>query len=202
MAKTKSQSTTQRRRDPEEKREHLLEAARELFVTQGFEKTTTKQIVERSGVSEGILYHQFGSKFGLFREVIEAYAKEAILEFAPRHKGPPDAEQIIRNLVRFVDRDRRFLVLVDSCRPLLEEHGLPTLRDLVVPEIEATIRSAVSEKRVLPTSPAILAEFQYAIVEATYRGWIQSRSKKAKEAFIQEGVRSMRALLAPFLDDA
>ena len=99
MVAAHTQPDSPRRRDPEEKRERLLKAARELFVANGFEKTTTKQIVERSGVSEGILYHQFGSKFGIFRALTEAYAREAIAEFAPRDQGRLDAEQIIRNQV-------------------------------------------------------------------------------------------------------
>ena len=48
-----------RRRNPEEKRGRLLAAARELFISQGFDGTTTKQIAEQAGVSEGILFHQF-----------------------------------------------------------------------------------------------------------------------------------------------
>ena len=195
------QQDAPRRRDPKDKRERLLKAARELFVANGFEKTTTKQIVQRSGVSEGILYHQFGSKFGIFRVLTEAYAREAIAEFAPRDRGPLRAEQIIRNLIAFADRDRRFFALVDSSTPLLQEHGIPTLSELIVPAIEATIRASTLDTGALPAQPAILAEFQYAIVQATYRGWLSSRSTKKKEAFIREGVRSMEALLRPYIDE-
>ncbi len=190
-----------RRRDPKEKRERLLKAARELFVANGFEKTTTKQIVQRSGVSEGILYHQFGSKFGIFRALTESYARDAIAEFAPRDQGRPQAEQIVRALIAFADRDRRFFALVDSSAPLLQEHGIPTLPELIVPAIEATIRASTGDPRALPAQPAILAEFQYAVVQATYRGWLSSRSAKKKEAFIREGVRSMEALLRPYTDE-
>ena len=184
-----------RRRDPKEKRERLLKAARALFVEHGFEKTTTKQIAERSGVSEGILFHQFGSKFGIFRALTEAYAEDAIAAFDPPGQGPLRAEQILRNLIAFADRDRSFFALVESSAPLLRKHGIPTLPELVVPAIEATIRSSTRDLETLSAEPVVLAEFQYALVEAACRGWLRSRSTGEKEAFIREGVRSMEALL-------
>lgn len=43
----------------------LLEAAREVFLAKGF-SATTAEVAERAGVSEGILFHRFGTKHALF----------------------------------------------------------------------------------------------------------------------------------------
>jgi TetR/AcrR family transcriptional regulator, fatty acid metabolism regulator protein len=43
-------------------REHLLDAALELFAERGFEATTTKLIAERAGVPNGLIYYYFGTK--------------------------------------------------------------------------------------------------------------------------------------------
>jgi AcrR family transcriptional regulator len=43
----------------------LLECAREVFLEKGF-SATTSEVAKRAGVSEGILFHRFGSKAALF----------------------------------------------------------------------------------------------------------------------------------------
>lgn len=47
-------------------RDTLLSAAREVFLANGYAEATVADIVERSGVSVGSLYHHFGGKPGLF----------------------------------------------------------------------------------------------------------------------------------------
>ncbi len=49
------------------RRQQILEAALDLFANQGFSATTTKQIAERVGVTEGLIFHYFPSKAELLR---------------------------------------------------------------------------------------------------------------------------------------
>ena len=50
----------------------LLEAARELFAHQDYRSTTTREIADRAGVLEHLLFRNFGSKAALFREALVA----------------------------------------------------------------------------------------------------------------------------------
>jgi AcrR family transcriptional regulator len=43
----------------------ILRSAEDLFLEQGFEKTSMRQIAERSGLTKGALYHHFDSKEAL-----------------------------------------------------------------------------------------------------------------------------------------
>jgi len=52
-------------------RRALLDAARELFAERGYAGTATEEIVQRTGVTRGALYHQFRDKKDLFRAVYE-----------------------------------------------------------------------------------------------------------------------------------
>ena len=45
-----------------ERRAEIVEAARELYDTQGLASTTVKDITEKVGVSRSLLYHYFDSK--------------------------------------------------------------------------------------------------------------------------------------------
>lgn len=100
----------------------LLEAARTLFEQQGYQATTTKQIVRLAEVDAPTMYRHFSSKAQLFEEA----TLEVMSEFIDRHfeywrSGPPggDLEALVRNFVvgffEVIDRYREsFRVLLAS----------------------------------------------------------------------------------------
>lgn len=59
----------------------LIEAARPLFATRGYEAVGTEEIVAAAGVTRGALYHHFDGKRGLFASVFEAVEEELITNF-------------------------------------------------------------------------------------------------------------------------
>jgi AcrR family transcriptional regulator len=67
-----TKSTPIPRRGTEEVRSLLLAAGSELFAAKGFDATTTKEICTLSGVSEPVLFSNFGSKAGLFEAAVVA----------------------------------------------------------------------------------------------------------------------------------
>jgi AcrR family transcriptional regulator len=52
-------------------RERLIAVATELFGQRGYHQTGTEEIVRRSGVTRGSLYHHFTDKSALFEEVFD-----------------------------------------------------------------------------------------------------------------------------------
>src|SRR5262245_43759319 len=74
-------ATRRRRGEP---RRLLLTAGRELFSAQGYSVTSTREIAERAGVSETLLFRHFGSKAGLFREALALPFVEFIQDFSER----------------------------------------------------------------------------------------------------------------------
>ena len=62
----------------------LLDAAREVFATRGFRGARTKEIADKAGVSEALLYRHFGSKAGLFEEAILEPVNSFVAEFVER----------------------------------------------------------------------------------------------------------------------
>ena len=52
------------------RRQAILAAARELFLAQGFARTSLSEIIERAGGSRRTLYEQFGNKEGLLRAIV------------------------------------------------------------------------------------------------------------------------------------
>ena len=44
----------------------IIEVSRRLFVNQGYQKTTIRQIIEEAGINTGTLYHFFRDKEDIF----------------------------------------------------------------------------------------------------------------------------------------
>ncbi|MBT3274905.1 MAG: TetR/AcrR family transcriptional regulator [Spirochaetales bacterium] len=60
----------------EEKRTRILEAARGAFGDGGFQKTTIKNIAEKTGLAQGTVYTYFENKENLFDAVVEDIWRE------------------------------------------------------------------------------------------------------------------------------
>ncbi len=54
-----------------QRREQLLEIARELFAERGFEGTSVEEIAARAGVSKPVVYEHFGGKEGAYAVVVD-----------------------------------------------------------------------------------------------------------------------------------
>ena len=92
------------RRPRGEPRRLLLDAARALFAQQDYRSTTTKEIAEKAGVLEHLLFRQFGSKAALFREAVVVPFVEIIEDLSDRWEsfvpGPDQSESVARRVPR------------------------------------------------------------------------------------------------------
>jgi AcrR family transcriptional regulator len=66
---TLSPSAARRERERQETRERILDAARELFVREGFEKVTMRAIADRIEYTPTAIYHHFADKESLIAEL-------------------------------------------------------------------------------------------------------------------------------------
>jgi AcrR family transcriptional regulator len=70
-------------------REGLMEAALRLFTQRGYSATTVRELVEAAGVTKPVLYYYFGSKEGLFLELMRTHfgRLEAVVDFYRKGEG-------------------------------------------------------------------------------------------------------------------
>ncbi|MBZ9559159.1 MULTISPECIES: TetR/AcrR family transcriptional regulator [Modicisalibacter] len=82
------------------RRERLLDAARDVFLEQGYAGASVNEIVARAGGSLATLYKQFGNKEGLFMAALERHIATAwvVLEEGRREATVP--EQVLYDLGR------------------------------------------------------------------------------------------------------
>ena len=65
-------------RQPTFERKDVLEKASQVFLRNGFQRTTIKDITKATGLQPGSIYSAFENKSGLYTEVIEHYTKRQI----------------------------------------------------------------------------------------------------------------------------
>ena len=81
----------------EERRQAILDVAREAFTQLGFENTTMSEIANRTGGSKATLYNYFSSKEELFAAVIDEFGRQRIAEaFMSMNPAKPVREEITR----------------------------------------------------------------------------------------------------------
>jgi AcrR family transcriptional regulator len=100
----KKQAAVQTTRRPRgEPRRLLLDAARELFARQDYRSTTTREIADAAGVSEYLLFRNFGSKAGLFRQALVLPFTNFVDEFGTTWQAvvpeETDEEELSRQFV-------------------------------------------------------------------------------------------------------
>ena len=83
-------------------RTRILDAAVLCFSQRGFDRTSTAAIAKAAGVSQGIIFHHFATKDGLFSAVVRAGIegfRECATKAEESHLPPPEKIQLLLRLM-------------------------------------------------------------------------------------------------------
>jgi AcrR family transcriptional regulator len=125
----------------EQTRQAILEAAEKLFLSQGFNGTSMRQIARRAGIALGGIYNHFEGKEGLFRALLKERSPydEVIEAMDDLEKG--DGEHLVveafNRLQAIMQRNLDFvnLVLID-----FQESDGNTLREVLAAVVPRALR--------------------------------------------------------------
>jgi AcrR family transcriptional regulator len=200
-AETPAQASRRPRGAP---RKLLLAAARDLFARQDYRSTTTREIAEAAGVTEHLLFRNFGSKAGLFREALVLPFTEFVDDFGRTWEAvvpeQTDEEELARRFVGqlydvFVEHQGLLLTLMAS-QALSEEEAADTgIADIrraltVLSQIGAEgmrIRGMRTSHPDLPAHSTVAMIAGMAALRSTYFG----SEQPPREAIIDELVQAI-----------
>ena len=137
----------------------ILDAATQIFLAAGYERSTIRAVASTAGVDPGLVMHYFGSKQELFRRVIDAAP-------VPEVSGEPGqaAEQILGSLAdRLANEPTASLTLL---RSMLTNPEAASAASVAAARYEAQIAKAI---------PAGDASLRAAIISAITLGVMVSR---------------------------
>lgn len=133
----------------EKRRAQILEAARELFVRYGYDGTRTKEIAERAGTREGVLYRHFESKEQLFDAAVLAPLTEWVASAAADSAEIAHATDPRERIEALRRTNERLVDAVVGITPLLgvalfssSERGQAFYRDHFHPLLEESFRQS------------------------------------------------------------
>lgn len=150
-------------RPSEGAREALIAAAHDLFMRRDFDRVSTKEIVERSGVSRGALYHHFPSKLDLFRAVYEASERRAIARVvAEIPAGSSPAEALVAGAKAYLrlcetDEELRRIGLTQSRAVLGWEGWREAATELGIGVVLSLVAAAIEAGELPPHDPETMA---------------------------------------------
>jgi AcrR family transcriptional regulator len=180
-----------------------LAAASRLFGRRGYTAVTTVMIAEEAGVSEGTIYHYFGSKDALACAAAARYGRgfaEAMFDGFDPNAGLPDVDAVIRRAfayVRFSDPLFGVFLLADDAGQSLPAKRAN--RAEIVTRLTEIFSVWRKQGLIRRAEPRILAELSFGLVEAGLRECYARESTTAavEEAYVAEVAQCIRGMLAP-----
>ncbi|MEM1177415.1 MAG: TetR/AcrR family transcriptional regulator [Acidobacteriota bacterium] len=98
--------------------QQALDAALELFSSQGFGATTMREIADKSGLSMGNLYHHFPNKEALFQRLLDDYwgrllnPDHPLQQLFARAGFPEDLEEMAAEIEAAVEENQAYILLI------------------------------------------------------------------------------------------
>jgi AcrR family transcriptional regulator len=151
-------------KDPDERRNEIIDVAEELFLSQGFAKTAVSDIVHKIGVAQGLFYYYFKSKGEVLDAIVERYAERMIqkIEVIANDSAMDAVTKICQIFTVMFEAGKGKGELVDHIhqKPYEEMHRRLTLKTLekLIPIFSVIIRSGMSQGLFRQGNPEALAE--------------------------------------------
>lgn len=206
--------TAHRKRRLKNRREEVLDAARELFIVNGYRGTTVEQIARHAGYSKRTVYLDYLNKDELFITVCTE-GGELLLEKLGQIKddGLSVEEGIDRLLEVYVefsrDQSEYFHMIFSEASPEIIANCTPELRGRVA-ELERAclkvmvefVERAVRDEVISPTDPwevaGIFLGAATGIILLSMGGSQTVFSKKTLESLVKKAIRTLwKGLCSP-----
>jgi AcrR family transcriptional regulator len=156
--------TERREREREEVRRKILEAARELFATEGYERVTMRRIADAIEYSPTTIYNHFADKNAL----VDALCEEDFSRLLTSLAGvelPADPIEKIRQLGRsYAQFGRenpnhyRYMFMTPFEQKAAAEHELSSSGEAAFGLLHDAVREAVRSGRFAPVEPLAAAQ--------------------------------------------
>jgi AcrR family transcriptional regulator len=181
-----------RRAGPTTTRDAIAAAARELFSTDGYDRTSIRAIARAAGVDPALVLHFYGSKPQLFREVVElpvdlGAVVGAVLDGDRATVGRRLAQVVAGTLEDPAARGR----LLALARAVTSQ-----------PEVAALVRDVIHDRVYGPLAAAVGTEdarLRAAMVSTQVVGLLMTRHVVGVEPLASLSAEDLAELLAPVL---
>lgn len=201
-------------KDPNIRREEIIDIAEELFLKNGYEETPISEIVEKAQIARGTFYYYFTSKEELLDAVMVRYLSGFVTSFEEQiQKDVTAVEKIINIFATFAqfsyNRERLIGFIHQEKNALLhlkiEKRGYPLAIPLFAEIIEQGVKEGVFNTKYPREAALAILTCQHALIDPEqFFEMTTAEKKRAIEAVLDVVERIIGAepgtLAGPFLD--
>lgn len=182
-------------------RERILEAAKTAFLADGYTATSVRSIAREAGVDHALVNYHFGSKHGLFEQVVAvsfspASAVQAV--FARPGRTPmQQAEQLLHMFLRVWEHDDASAPFLAVVREAITDDRM---RDAVADFVETEVLAVVAEHvggRDARRRAAVIGTTMSGLVFARYLLRVRAIRDLTPEEIVRTYAPVIAAQLAP-----
>ena len=137
-------ATSRLSKQPDERRDEIVAATRQLFAERGVAKVSVTEIAKRVGVTRGLIYHYFPDRDALIDLIFEDHIDEFV-EAVSRWDSEREAGNVEKALLDCVAMFRHHLHAKDMFR---EDLGHPENAGLYNRFVDRAVRAVVDRLRV------------------------------------------------------
>ena len=110
---------------PSDTKQRILDVARELFTSQGVQRTSLQDIADRLGITKPALYYPFSSREELVRSIVQPLLEDGEAFLAEQQaRGDTPVRELIEGFFDFNYRHRADVIMLLSEMPTLADLGL------------------------------------------------------------------------------
>lgn len=200
----KDQPPSVRSRARQAVKTQVAEIGLELFLTDGFERTTTDQIAKAAGMSRATFFRYFPTKEDVVLTLVEDLAeqtREALIRrpadepvwTALRHALEPPVREQAKDLGAAL-QTARVIVESPSIRARLQERNRRR-RELLLPEVARRITPAVAS-RPDPAASALIAS-ALSCLDAAIEAWVREEGRLPLPTLLDEAMNAVHPLTTP-----
>jgi AcrR family transcriptional regulator len=165
-------------------RQRILEAARQLFATNGFETSTTRDLADAAGIATGTLFNYFATKEAILASLAAEAAAGVHGDF---ENWSPPGESLEEDLFALVAAGLRKLKPLRKHLPVLLETALNPLatapgddaQSLRLPHLEMVARLA--KKHGQGELPPVALQLYWTLYTGVLMFWAHDRSPRQED---------------------
>jgi AcrR family transcriptional regulator len=164
-----------------QRRSQLIDVGRGLFAARGLDGTTIEEIAANAGVSKPVIYEHFGSKEGLYSQVVDFEFRILLddITAALTEEAKPRVlvERAALALLTYIeDRTDGFRILMRDAPPSQPEGAFSTLLSHVTAKVEHILSDEFDRRGFSAQDGAMYAQMLVGMVAMTGQWWQDSRT--------------------------
>jgi AcrR family transcriptional regulator len=177
-----------------ERREQLLEVARELFATKGFEALTVEEIALAAGVSKPIIYEHFGTsdsttgagaKESMYAVIVDREIANLLQTIEKSLDGPHPrilVEQAAMGFLTYIEENTEgFQILVRDSPIGMTSGSFSSLISDIAIRVQYLLAREFKARKFNPRLAPLYAQSLVGMVALTGQWWLETRKPSKEE---------------------